>query len=116
MTEVMKTAISIQDDTFDRASRRAIGLGLRLSEFFVRAPYGRQSTVLAAVIASNTALSTMPGNVFLSSPVTGLPCDAAVNVTTLVTLNKTDLSGHVGPIPDSLLHDVDRGLCRVLGR
>lgn len=33
----MKTAISLPDETFDRASRRAIDLGMSRSEFFARA-------------------------------------------------------------------------------
>ncbi|XBH21453.1 ribbon-helix-helix protein, CopG family [Jonesiaceae bacterium BS-20] len=33
----MKTAISLPDDTFDRASQRAKDLGLSRSEFFARA-------------------------------------------------------------------------------
>jgi hypothetical protein len=33
----MKTAISIPDDTFERASRRAHELGMSRSEFFTRA-------------------------------------------------------------------------------
>lgn len=33
----MKTAISVPDDTFDRASRRAHDLGMSRSEFFTRA-------------------------------------------------------------------------------
>lgn len=33
----MKTAISLPDDTFERASRRAKVLGLSRSEFFARA-------------------------------------------------------------------------------
>lgn len=33
----MKTAISVPDETFDRASRRAKTLGLSRSEFFARA-------------------------------------------------------------------------------
>ena len=33
----MKTAISVPDDTFDRASRRAADLGMSRSEFFTRA-------------------------------------------------------------------------------
>lgn len=33
----MKTAISLPDDTFDRATRRARDLGLSRSEFFARA-------------------------------------------------------------------------------
>src|SRR5690606_36811594 len=41
----------------------------------------RLATVVAAVITSNTALATMPGNVFLPSVVTGLKRDSVVNVT-----------------------------------
>ena len=33
----MKTAISLPDDTFQRASQRAIELGMSRSEFFARA-------------------------------------------------------------------------------
>lgn len=33
----MKTAISLPDETFDRASRRAVDLGMSRSEFFARA-------------------------------------------------------------------------------
>ncbi|MFD2090912.1 ribbon-helix-helix protein, CopG family [Blastococcus deserti] len=33
----MKTAISLPDETFDRASRRAAELGMSRSEFFARA-------------------------------------------------------------------------------
>ncbi len=74
----------------------------------------RLATVLAAVITSNTALAAMPGNVFLPAAATGLPRDSVVNVTAVVTLNKSDLDGQVGHVPDSLLHEVNRGLRRVL--
>ncbi len=79
-------------------------------------PYNasRLATVLAAVITSNTALATMPGNVFLPAAATGLPRDSVVNVMALVTLNKTDLTDRVGNVPPSLLHEVERGLRRVL--
>lgn len=36
-TGPMKTAISLPDETFNRASRRAIDLGMSRSEFFARA-------------------------------------------------------------------------------
>lgn len=36
-TPGVKTAISVPDDTFDRASRRAVALGMSRSEFFSRA-------------------------------------------------------------------------------
>lgn len=80
-------------------------------------PYNasRLATVLAVVITSNTALAAMPGNVFLPAAVTGLPRDSVVNVTALVTLNKTDLTGRVGPLLPSLMDEVDRGLRGALG-
>jgi len=79
-------------------------------------PYNasRLATVLAAVINSNTALATMPGNVFLPATATRLPRDSVVNVTALVTLNKTDLADRIGEVPPSLMHEISRGLRRVL--
>ncbi len=70
----------------------------------------RLATVIAAVITSNAALAAMPGNVFLPAAATGLPRDSVVNVTAVVTLNKTDLTDHVGHTPMALLADIDRGL------
>lgn len=80
-------------------------------------PYNesRLATVLVAVITSNTALATMPGNVFLPAVATGLPRDSVLNVTALATLNKTDLTDWAGQVPPSIMSDVDRGLRRVLG-
>jgi len=74
----------------------------------------RLATVLAVVITSNTDLATMPGNVFLPAAVTGLPKDSVVNVTAVVTLDKTDLSEQAGQAPLALLREIDRGLRHVL--
>jgi mRNA interferase MazF len=73
----------------------------------------RLATVIAAVITSNTALATMPGNVFLPAAVTGLPRDSVVNVTAIITLNK-DLGRVVGTVPVGLMREVDQGLRQVL--
>ena len=80
-------------------------------------PYNesRLATVLVAVVTSNTALATMPGNVFLPAAATGLPRDSVLNVTALVTLDKADLVDRAGRVPASLVNDIDRGLRRVLG-
>ena len=74
----------------------------------------RLATVLAVVITSNTELATMPGNVFLPAAATGLPKDSVVNVTAVVTLNKTDLSEQAGQAPLVLLREIDRGLRHAL--
>jgi mRNA interferase MazF len=70
----------------------------------------RLNTALVAIITSNTRLATMPGNVFLPSTTAGLPRDSVVNVTALVTLDKSDLEAEAGHLPAALMHEVDRGL------
>jgi mRNA interferase MazF len=75
----------------------------------------RLNTTIAAVITSNTALAAMPGNVFLPAAVSGLPKDSVINVTALVTLDKTDLEEPARYAPASLMEEVDRGLRRALG-
>jgi mRNA interferase MazF len=75
----------------------------------------RLNTTIAAVITSNTALAAMPGNVFLPAAVSGLPKDSVINLTALVTLDKTGLEAAVCHLPTSLMNDVGRGLHRVLG-
>lgn len=73
----------------------------------------RWATVLIAVVTSNTALATIPGNTFLPAVVTGLPRDSVVNVAALAKLDKTDLKDWIGTTPQSLMTEVDRGLRRV---
>jgi mRNA interferase MazF len=57
----------------------------------------------------------MPGNFFVPAAASGLPKDSVVNITALVTLNKTDLESPAGHLPESLMNDVSRGLRRLLG-
>ena len=76
----------------------------------------RLATVIVAVLTSNTGLAAMPGNVFLPTSATGLPKDSVVNVTSLATLNKTDLDPDaLAVVPSHLMREVDRGLRQVLG-
>jgi mRNA interferase MazF len=123
----VKTAISLPDATFERATKKSKELGISRSEFFARAAevyldelashsLTRQIDEVAAVITSNTRLATMPGNVFVPAAAAGLPRDSVVNVTALVTLDKTDLGTQAGHLPASLMDDVDRGLRRLLSR
>ncbi|HUZ52107.1 MAG TPA: type II toxin-antitoxin system PemK/MazF family toxin [Streptosporangiaceae bacterium] len=75
----------------------------------------RLNTTIAAVLTSNTALAAMPGNVFVPATASGLRRDSVVNVTAIVTLDKSDLDPETARLPDALMDDVDRGLRRVLG-
>lgn len=54
----MKTAISLPDETFDRATRRAAELGMSRSEFFARAADHYLDSIEAATLTDriNAAL------------------------------------------------------------
>jgi mRNA interferase MazF len=56
----------------------------------------------------------MPGNVFVPATTAGLPKDSVVDVTALVTPDKSDLRAEAGDLPGSLMHEVDRGLRSIL--
>jgi mRNA interferase MazF len=53
--------------------------------------------------------------VFVPATASGLPRDSVVIVTALVTLDQIDLDPAVGQLPASLMHEVNRGLRRVIG-
>jgi mRNA interferase MazF len=94
------------------------GTGDRRPVLVIQAqPYNdsRLPTVLAASITANTRLATMPGSVFLTKAVSGLDRDAVVDVTTLLTLSRSDLGDPVGTVPPAEMADVDAGLRQVLG-
>jgi mRNA interferase MazF len=75
----------------------------------------RIQTVLAAVITSNLDLAAAPGNLILKRKQSGLTRDSVVNVSQVVTLNKSFLSDRVRALPPKLMNAVDEGLKLVLG-
>jgi mRNA interferase MazF len=75
----------------------------------------RLATVVAVVISSNTTLAAMPGNVFLPAVSAGLRRDSVANVTAVITVDRADLGEPVSQLPESLMHEIDQGLRKVLG-
>jgi len=74
----------------------------------------RISTVVAAVITSNLRLADAPGNVRLPIKGTGLAKASAVNVSQIITVDKTFLTQRIGRLNPRLLAEVDDGLRLVL--
>jgi len=70
----------------------------------------RISTVVAAVITSNMRLSLAPGNVALPKKATGLPRKSVVNVSQLVTIDKSLLKEKVGELLPELMREVESGI------
>jgi mRNA interferase MazF len=71
-------------------------------------------TVIVAVITSNLRLAEAPGNVLLPARVSGLPRDSVVNVSQLLTLDRSFLTEGISKIPDRLMSQVESGLKLVL--
>jgi mRNA interferase MazF len=71
-------------------------------------------TVVAAVITSNIRLGDAPGNVLLSKKDSGLPKESVVNVSQLITVDKSFLTQRVQRLAPGKLRDVEAGIRLVL--
>ena len=71
-------------------------------------------TVVAATITSNLRLAAAPGNIFLRSRESRLSKDSVVNVSQIVTLNKSFLLERVGRVPPARFQEIEDGLRLVL--
>ena len=74
----------------------------------------RIHTVVAAIITSNLGLAEAPGNVFLPKKQSRLPKDSVVNVSQIVTIDKTFLEEKIGRLSSELISEVEGGLKLVL--
>lgn len=79
-------------------------------------PFNRSRirTVIAAVISSNLRLADAPGNVALSRRQSRLARDSVINVSQLITLDRSYLTERIGKVSSSLLVAIDDGLRLVL--
>lgn len=74
----------------------------------------RIQTAIVAAITTNVALADAPGNVLLPARAAGLSRDSVVNVSQLLTLDRSFLAEQAGTLPPRLQHSVDEGLRMVL--
>ena len=74
----------------------------------------RIQTVIVATLSTNLRIADAPGNVLMPAQLSGLTRDSVVNVSQLLTIDRSFLSEHAGTIPPRLQRVVDEGLRRVL--
>jgi mRNA interferase MazF len=74
----------------------------------------RIRTAIVAAITTNLELAVAPGNVFVPARSSGLSRDSVVNVSQLLTLDRSFLTEHAGTIPSRLQQSVDEGLRTIL--
>ena len=70
----------------------------------------RIHTVIAAVITANLRLANAPGNVRLAASESGLPKDSVVNVSQIITVDKTFLVEKCGQVGERTMHAIDAGV------
>ena len=71
-------------------------------------------TVLCATITTNLNLAGAPGNVYLSTRASGLPRPSVVNVSQLITIDKTRLTERIKGIDTQSTLQIDEGLRLVM--
>ena len=74
----------------------------------------RINTVVVLAVSSNLALADAPGNVELPVVAGGLDRDSVVNVSQVVTLDKTQVGDRVGSAGAEAMRRVEAGLRLVL--
>ena len=74
----------------------------------------RIQTVVVVTLTTNLNLSAAPGNVLLSRRSSRLRKDAVVNVSQVLTLDRSLLADRIGQLSESTMEQVDMGLRLVL--
>lgn len=70
--------------------------------------------MIAVVLTTNLRLAEAPGNILVAADKTGLPQDSIVNVSQVITVDKSFLVEQVSQISDRVMLLVDEGLRLVL--
>ncbi len=74
----------------------------------------RIRTVVVVTLSTNLRLAAAPGNLSVVAEDTGLPRDSVVNVSQIVTLDKTFLTERAGSLEDRVMLTVEDGIRTVL--
>jgi mRNA interferase MazF len=74
----------------------------------------RIQTAIVAAITTNLELAGAPGNVLIPARSAGLARESVVNVSQLLTLDRSFLAEHAGALTPRQLRSVDEGLRTVL--
>ena len=72
------------------------------------------ATVIGIVITSNIKLAQASGNIFLPQKVSGLSKDSIVNVSQIITVDKTFLTECIAVLPQRYVTQIEEGIRLVL--
>lgn len=71
-------------------------------------------TAVVVALTSNLRLAQAPGNVQVSSDESGLPKDSVVNISQILSMDRSRLAERVGVVPPDKVESVNRGLRLIL--
>ena len=74
----------------------------------------RIATIIGVAITSNLRLAEAPGNIRLTKRDSGLPKRSVVNVSQLLTIDKSFLTEKAGQLSAVKMHEVEEGIRLVL--
>ena len=74
----------------------------------------RINTVIVAILTSNLNLAAAPGNVMIEQRVSMLSNDSIVNVSQVLTIDRSLLTEIVSKLPDRIMDTLDDGLRLVM--
>ena len=72
------------------------------------------NTIIAAVITGNLHLAAAPGNILLSAKKSKLPKKSVINISQLITINKSFLTEKVHTLSNKIMEQIDDGIRLVL--
>jgi mRNA interferase MazF len=70
----------------------------------------RIHTVIGIALTSNISRADIPGNILLEKGEANLPKASVVNVTQVMTIDKSDLKDRIGHLPPAIIKEILRGL------
>ena len=73
------------------------------------------ATTIVVTLTSSLKYQKLPGCLLLKKEETGLDRDSVANATQLSIVNKVQLKGHIGEVPDDLLFKLEECVKVVLG-
>ncbi len=74
----------------------------------------RIQTVIAIVLTTNLRLAAAPGNVLVTADDTNLPKDSVVNISQIITVDKSFLAERVSEVDNRIMLLVEDGVRTVL--
>ena len=91
------------------------GPGLRRPVLIIQSNPFNDSRIATVIVTSNLSLADAPGNVRIAKSESGLSKPSVINVSQIITIDRSILTQRVRAVPSVIVHRVDEGIRLALG-